>query len=189
MHAYIAQLPKGLDSYPECQAKGSVFRKVYEYSEQRLEGLPQALQEALDTPPTSTSYFPQCHALALIVGMVEARMLPSEEEAAWVVEAATHLFASPMYRILMFAATPKLVFKSAHLRWGAFFKGTKLKGTVAGREADLHLTAPERMFNDDLADIFVHVISAAVNYTKDENRATLEFIERVPTGLRYRGTW
>lgn len=171
LDAYIAQLPEGLDSFPECLAKASVVRKVYEFSELPLTGLPEPLQAVLDNPPPSSAWLPQVHVLALVVAMVEARELPPAREAAWIRDAATHLFASPMYRILMWAATPRLVFKSANVRWSAFFKGSHLSSDVEEHSAVVQLHAPRALFHEDLAKIFEHVIYAAVNYTKDDAAA------------------
>ncbi len=189
LRAYLNQLPQGLDSFPECRAKGSVFGKVYEFSEQRIEHLPPVLQALLERPPSATEWIPQCQALALIVAMVDARRLDSEAEKLWIREAATHLFASPMYRILMWAATPRMVFKSAHLRWSAFFRGTTLASVVFDRTATLILQAPPHMFNDDLARIFADVMYAAVNYTKEKGHASIELVGAHERGLEYRGGW
>lgn len=188
--AYLDQLPSGLRSFPRCLAKASVVRSVYAFSEQPIVGLPAALQQLLDVPPPSSSWIPQCHALALIVAMIEARRLEGEGEGAWVRAAATHLFASPMYKILMWAATPNLVFRTASVRWAAFFRGTALRSEVAEATARLSLEAPAKLFHRDLAEIFVHVIDAAVNYTKDgAAAATIELAQFGGGRHVYTGRW
>ena len=71
--AYLAQLPAGLDSHPECTAKASVVRKVYEFARDNpLVGLPEPLQRLLDEPLPSSTWVPQAQVLAAIVAMVEA---------------------------------------------------------------------------------------------------------------------
>jgi hypothetical protein len=190
VEAYIRQLPEGLDSFPDCRAKASIHRKVYEYSGLCLAGLPPRLQDLLDNPPPPSSQINQCQTLAMIVAMVEARELPPAEESLWIREAATHLFASPIYKILMWAATPRMVFKTANLRWSAFFRGTSIACEVGAREALVRLQTPTRLFNEDLARIFIDVLHAAVNYTKDASAsARIEFLRFTTEGLEYAGRW
>lgn len=188
--AYLAQLPEGLDSFAECEAKGSVVRKVYEFSALPLTGLPATLQRLLDSPESATSWVPQCHTLALILAMVESRGLSDEQESLWIREASTHLFSSPMYKILMWAATPRMVFKAANVRWSAFFRGNSLASHVEGREATVYLDAPTGLFNHDLALVFVDVIHAAVNYTRDEAGSARVALARFEPGIiEYAGSW
>jgi hypothetical protein len=190
LEAYLDQLPHGLDSFPECRAKASIHRKVYEYSGLPLVGLPPRLQGLIDNPPPASSQINQCQTLAMIVAMVEARRLPPTDESLWIREAATHLFASPMYKILMWAATPRMVFKTANLRWNAFFRGTSIESDVGEREALLRLKVPRHLFHEDLARIFVDVIHATVNYTKESSAsASIEFLRFTPEGLEYAGRW
>lgn len=188
--AYVEQLPQGLDSFPECCAKASIHRKVHEFAAQPLTDLPEPLQALLDEPPPPSTWVPQCHTLALVIALVESRGLSPRDESIWVRRAATHLFASTMYRILMWAATPGMVFKTANLRWRAFFRGSWLSSTVAERTASVRLHAPERLFHADLAGIFADVMSAAVNYTREpEARASLELVGIGTEGIDYRGRW
>ena len=189
--AYLAQLPAGLDSHPECTAKASVVRKVYEFARDNpLVGLPEPLQRLLDEPLPSSTWVPQAQVLAAIVAMVEARCFDPETEREWVRRAATHLFASSMYRILMWAATPRMVFKSAQIRWSAFFRGTRLESEVFERSARVRLISPDGLFNPDLQTIFAEVMYAAVNYTRDDaSAASLVLLEEDPERIEYLGTW
>lgn len=188
--AYIAQLPRGLESFPECEGKASVYRKVFEFADMPLQGLPPELQHLLDAPLPASTRVAQCQILALVVAMVEARRLDPRAEGAWIRQAATHLFSSQMYRLLMWAATPGIVFRTANLRWSAFFSGTSLSPEVSGRAAVLHLHAPPRLFNDDLSRIFVDVIWAAVNYTRKESGAASVTLGRHDAqGTHFDGAW
>jgi len=90
----------------------------------------------------------------------------------------------------MWAVSPRMVFKSANMRWSAFFRGSKLSSEVGEREARVRLHAPRGLFHLDLATIFTDVIHAAVNYTRDEaGSATVELARVEPSGIEYRGRW
>lgn len=184
--AYLGQLRGGLDGYPDCRAKASVIRKVYGYSGVTISGLPAPLQAQLDEPAASTAWGAQTTVLANILAIVESRRLEGEAERRFIQSAATQLFASPMYKILMWAASPRLVLKSAHLRWSAFFRGSELRSEVDDGEAQVVLSAPEGIFDEALAHVFTDVLYAALNYTRDENHATsLELAEFRPGRVTY----
>ncbi len=188
VHAYLGQLPDGLDSFPECRAKASVHRRVLGYSEIPLFGLPKPLQSLVDDPPPANTWIPQCQALALIVAAVESQQLDGQAENAWIQAAASHVFNSPMYRILMWAATPRLLFKGAHLRWSAFFRGSTLNPTVESNSAEVVLDCPRELFNADLGGIFEHVLKAAINFTEGGGGEIALELYR-PGALLYRGNW
>jgi hypothetical protein len=187
---YLRELPDGLDSFPECRAKASIHRTVYAHADAPLHGLPAELQQLLDEPPPPATWIPQCHTLALIIAIVESRGLDEGERGAWIRAAASTLFATPMYRILMLAATPRMLFKGANIRWSAFFRGSELRSTMGDHVAELELLAPAQLFNPALADIFTDVLRAAVNFTEDRSSgAQVDFDRFEPGCVHYRGRW
>lgn len=185
---YIAQLPEGLASFPECEAKASVHRRVVDYSGLALTGLPPELQRLIDEPPTHSTWIPQCQSLALLLATLDAVNLDQEAEVKWIRKASTHVFSSPMYRILMWAATPRTLFKGAHMRWSAFFRGSNLEAEVGDGQAYITLCSPEALFTRDLAGVFENVLAAATNFT-EEGDGSLALDEYVPGAIRYRGAW
>ncbi len=188
LERYIAQLPNGLDSFPECEIKASVFRTVLEFSDVALVGLPAPLQQLIEDPPPHNSWVPQCQGLALIIASVEAQQLAGDGEGAWIQAAAAKIFQSSMYRILMKVASPRILFKGSGMRWSAFFRGTSLAPVLGERVADIVLECPEPMFTLDLATIFEDVFRAATNFT-DENTGLLNLDTFSPGAVVYRGAW
>ena len=186
---FTSEAARGVQQEIEAEFSTDVERA--QSIQQELVELPKELQDVLDEPPPPNTWIPQTTALALIVSIVEARRLTASAESLWIRDAATHLFASPMYRILMQAASPRMVFKTAHLRWGAFFRGTELSSTVEDRVAELTLSGPPGLFNRDLAEIFEDVIFAAVHYTREHSPSTdLTLLGQAPNGaVYYRGQW
>jgi hypothetical protein len=189
--AYVDQLPEGLDSHPECQAKVSIHRIIYNFAQQPLQGLPAVLQAYLDDSAPAEKWMPQCHTLALIVAIVEARQLPPEEEAKWIRSAASLLFSTPMYKLLMWAISPRLMIRGADIRWSAFFRGTSLQPTIIGdREAELELRAPLGMFDETLARIFTDVLRSALTYAEyDSSTAQLDLASFEPGCITYAASW
>lgn len=188
LHRYIGQLSDGLESYPDCRAKASVHRRVLEISAPPLTGLPPVLQALVDEPPPANTWIPQCHALALILAAIEVQQNDPQSEHAWTQRASAHVFDSPMYRILMWAATPRLLFKGANLRWSAFFKGSSLEAVLSDRTAELILSCPATLFNQDLAEVFEDVLTAAAAFT-EEGRGGIELELYRPGEIVYRAWW
>lgn len=190
--AYVDQLPTGLASYPEVSAKASIHRLVAEVSGTRVDGLPRELQQHLDDPSVSSKWIPACHTLALVVALVEAQGLRPADEGAWVRTAAGRIFASPMYRILMWAASPRMIMKGANLRWSAFFRGCELVPSfrTGERACDLVIDAPAGLFNEDLARIFTDVLRSAMSFTEESDAGnTLDLVDFAPTRVHYVGRW
>lgn len=188
--AYIDQLPDGLDSYPECEAKVSIHRTVSSFAEQPLCGLPPVLQAHLDESAPADQWIPQCHTLALIVAIVEARRLERAEEAKWIRSAASLLFATPMYKLLIWAMSPRLMVKGADIRWSAFFRGSSLEATLGESEAEIELRAPPALFDRTLAVIFTDVLRSALSYSEyDSSGVQLELAEFERGCIRYAVSW
>ncbi len=190
--AYVRQLPAGLDSYPRATAKGSIVASVQRHAGEQLHGLPGPLQARVDHPDKATSWIPACHSLALVVAIVESRGLDRAAEAKWVRGAATSLFSSSLYRILMWAASPRLIMKQANVRWSAFFQGCALRSALRDRDSacDLFLEAPVGLFNEDLAMIFTDVLGAAVDHTEDRTASTtIELVAYRAGAVHYVGRW
>lgn len=188
--AYLDQLPAGLDSYPECEAKVSIHRTVQAFADRPLIGIPPVLQAHLDESAPAEKWIPQCHTLALIVAIVEARRLPPVEEAQWIREAASLLFSTPMYRLLIWAISPRLMVKGADIRWSAFFRGSSLHATLDESEAEVELRAPPGLFDPSLALIFVDVLRSALSYSEhDSSSVQLELAGFSPGCIRYAVSW
>ena len=200
---YVEQLPNGLESFGDCLGKVSVWRTVHGVHGGSLTGLPFELQHEFDHPSSASSWIPQAHVLAFILAMVESspevlgQVAQGESlstvEGPWIRKAARALFATPMYRILMWAASPRLLFKGANLRWSAFFRGSALRSEVyPSNEAKLLLEAPVGLFNEDLASVFTEVLRAAVSFTEESDghgQATVDFVDFQPGAVEYRGRW
>lgn len=169
-HAYLDALPAGLDSYPSCTAKASIARVVHDAHGAEIRGLPGVLHEALTMPAPHAAWIRQVHVLALILAMVETAPVdralePRLAEMRWIHTAAFGLFSTPMYRILMQAASPRMLVKGAGIRWKAFFRGSVLRSEMHDVGGLLHLESPPGLFNEDLAHVFVYVMRAALAST------------------------
>ncbi|NVB37424.1 hypothetical protein G6O69_06245 [Pseudenhygromyxa sp. WMMC2535] len=189
--AYLESLPLGLDGYPRLWAKSAIVRHIQNNSQVRIVGLPASLQDWLELP-TDKLWIPQAHTLALILALVEAQGYPahSEAERRWIRTAASDLFSSPLYALLMRAVSVRLLLQGANLRWSAFFRGSTLAAEVYGEEAELFLEAAVGLFDHNLANIFAEVTSAAMDFsTPCSPGRRVELIDCAPGRVHYRVSW
>ena len=66
---YLTSLPNGLDSYPQCEVKGSVLRQLADSTPVPFpsQGLPPQLEALVETPPLPSDWIPEVHFNALML--------------------------------------------------------------------------------------------------------------------------
>lgn len=123
---YIAALPKGLASYPQCLVKGAVLRGFLETSPALLktDGLDEELRHLIEAPPLPNEWFSEVHFNALMTSHEER--LPSASYDDWVYRRNRRLLESPLYRMLFLVMSPERLFTGMPRRWGAFRRGSEM---------------------------------------------------------------
>ncbi|MBL8684574.1 MAG: hypothetical protein JNK05_35695 [Myxococcales bacterium] len=127
MEQYIAALPKGLDSYPECQQKGSIFRSVFAgFDTSTLaDALPPELARLVRSPPQASEWVHEGNATAIY--LAAADVLWGDE--LFVTHAYKNNYAlldSTMYRILFRLVGARRLLTKAASSWALFHKGTSM---------------------------------------------------------------
>jgi hypothetical protein len=144
---YVETLPIGLESYPECQVKGSVLRGLSASSPVPFPRaiLPPPLLALLDDPPLPSDWIPEVPFLALMVAH-ESQPSPSAH-TQWAYERNRRLLRSPLYSVLFRVAGPARVFTGMTTRWQAFRRGTEvvMHEQTAGR-AVVELRYPGNLY-------------------------------------------
>jgi hypothetical protein len=147
--AYVAALPQGLASHPQCQVKGSVFRSLISSAPIELapSSLPDELAAKLREPPLPSEWSSEVHLNAL--GLAYQDRMPSDRHDRWVLERNERLLRAPLYRILFALVSPERIFVGFAHRWGAFRRGTELSLVErTGQRAALRLMYPRHLHND-----------------------------------------
>lgn len=144
---YVESLPAGLESYPECQVKGSVLRGLSMGSPCPFPRaiLPPPLLALLDAPPLPSDWIPEVPFLALMVA--HESQLSSGAQEQWAYDRNRRLLRSPLYSVLFRVAGPARVFTGMTTRWGAFRRGTEvvMQAQTAGR-AVVELRYPVNLY-------------------------------------------
>jgi hypothetical protein len=142
--AFVAALPRGLESYPACQQKASLVRALVEGEPIEVaEGLlPHAVAELLVHPPPANVWLPAAIGRTAWLAALDARF-PHDDEAAlaFADEAYAALTRSSMYSSLLQHLPPSVIAHGASYRWRAIYRGIDLEVrdvTATSAVASLH---------------------------------------------------
>lgn len=148
MTAYLAQLPAGVDSYPDVLEKASVYREylVGVDCEPLRRVLPPALLSMIDAPPPRSAWVAEVHVAALFLALSDTL----GEEAAFLelaYRANRRLLGGPMYRLLFSLLGPRTILKGAQSRWTHFHRGVTMHVAFVDHErgATVRLTFPPKL--------------------------------------------
>jgi len=188
--AYLAQLPEGLQSHPECQAKGSQIRTAVEGHDlgDAAAELPEPIRELFVAPPPPTAWVPMVYSDAVFHAVCD-RFYPTEAQMlAWCRERTLDLVRGPMYRRLVAVAGPKTFFRIADRVFFLFERGSELSIELGDREARIDVTHPPFLHTrlNHLGN--TAVIEAVIEMTGGRE-PTCELVESRSTGLVLRCRW
>jgi len=132
---YLAGLPAGLDSYPDCLAKGSISRLAlqgYEWLDLYKE-LPAPLAAGLQDRPLPSAWLPEVHSVALHLAVADGEAMDDRQVMKWSRVANTRLAESTMYQIVAKVASPSVLLRTAALSWRLLHRGVVLRIDDTGR--------------------------------------------------------
>ena len=182
--AWLAGLPFGLDSYPECQVKGSLLRRLVKSQtlQPHAPRLPAELCTWLEAPPLVSAWVPEVHLFAMLHA-VRDLVYDEPELHAFVSSGIERMISSPIYRIMFLVVTPKRLLHGIGRRWDQFHRGSTM--TVmrdAGSTIDVCVEHPPDLYSATIrgliAATFLTTVTAAggrgyrVEAMHDESTAT-----------------
>ncbi len=195
MQVYIDGLPQGLDSYPECLQKASIYREflVGIDCEALRPHLPPTLRAMIDAPAPVTAWVPEVHASALFLATRDA----FADDAAFVEHAYRgnrRLLDSPLYRLLFRVLGPRTMLRGARSRWGLFHRGgvemiLDLPADDDASHASLTLEYPPRVIAPLLALSYASAFRAAAELSGAQEvsvRVAVHGSEHVTYALSWR---
>lgn len=166
--AYLASLPKGLDSFPSCRVRDVTvepYARAFGALADEPE-LPTLLVDLFAGAGGGSSYPEVVFQAAHLV--VRDRVF--EDDAPfyeWIFNANALLFDRPIVRSLMRLVSPSLIVLGAAKRWGAFHDGSELTAdrvVISGDRAATfsHLKYPSGLFSKVFLGGLEHVFMAAL---------------------------
>ena len=169
--AYLAALPAGLASHPDCHAKASLYRAFI--GERAPPGLPDVLVDLMQHPRPVTAWIPEVHSHALLLAHYDMLGHDHASFARFTYDSQRELWQSKLYGFLMKLVSPARLITSAGKRWAQFHRGSSLDARELGAcEGELVLRHPSCLYDE------ISLIGLTEGL-----RAVLD-VSRVPSRLR-----
>jgi hypothetical protein len=126
---YVAGLPEGLASFPECLAKGSVLRStlLQQPVEEIAARLPPELRPLVLDPPVDSEWMSEAKFVAIYHAVADVRGYSDADVRTWARDRNRALFRNPAYRILMAVSSPATLIRGAAMRWSNWHRGSLLE--------------------------------------------------------------
>ncbi len=174
--AYLATLPSGLDSFPAHRAKASLVRtalSLYTFSDEQRDALPGRLRQMVEEPPTSNRWVFEVEYTALCLGPCDAHRWSDPEFSRFWYDLTKALMANALYAGLLGFLTPKLLLRTAALRWASFHKGVELSTRAAPGGLYLELGFPEGLIPRVCTQAYAQVFQATVDFSASRTQTRL----------------
>jgi len=191
MERYVGGLPAGLDSFPECLAKGSVLRStlVQQPIETIAGRLPPGLRALVTDPPVDSEWMSEARFAAVYLAIADIRGYADADVLVWARDRNRALFRNPAYRILMAVSSPATLLRGATMRWSNWHRGTTLEieGILdVGVRAALRF--PPGLFDDMMLRVFGEAFVAGLEMARARSPvSTVELAE--PGVAHYLVSW
>lgn len=156
--AWLERLPHGVDSYPECQVKGSLLRRLVKSQilHAHVDALPEPVRAWFETPPLPSAWVPEVH-LFVVLHALRDHVYDDAALAEFVSAGIHRMLSSPMYKLMFLVVSPKRLLYGIGRRWDQFHRGTTLDvGDDRGDTIDAVVTHPANMYSPT-----IHQVTAA----------------------------
>jgi hypothetical protein len=190
--AYLAHLPRGVDSFPEATGKVSVVRSFIESTNLELfedDRCPPAVAQLIRSPPPHSSWVSEVTMMAAFFALADHKHLSGAAAERWMYEQNKALLDSRMYRALVALAGPSLLMRGVQLRWNAFHRGSSLeiveqleKGT------SLRMRFPQGVFDEFLLNGFAGAMRASLELSRARS-VVVRLVEHTPRSALFHGSW
>lgn len=190
VHAYLAALPAGMDSYPEAQTKASVYQALHALYPvaPTLPALPPAARSELREPRAAGVWMSTVHANVLELACADVHGLSDARFVDAAFEMNRRLLKGPMYRALFYVMSTALMLRTAAGSWRRFHVGSELTMRAAGSAGEITLTFPTHLHPPLILMEKAQAYRAAIEATgAHEVEALLD--EVTPTSAHFTLSW
>lgn len=192
--AYIAGLPAGLDSYPDCLAHRSILEGLVRDHGHvgRAAGLPGPVRRLL-TLPVKDDWIPEVVFQAANLAIRDHAFEDDAGFMTWTTDWSRELLDKPVLKHLMRLLSPTLVVSGAAKRWKAVHVGSRLEARLlddeAGRARSVaRLTFPPHLFPELFLRGLVGVFDAAVRGARGRD-TRVRLLSHSDSHAEYETSW
>jgi hypothetical protein len=191
LSAYLAKLPAGIASYPECKVRTGTYEHVLlsdAGSRPSLAGVDSHVRDFLLVPSRGL-WVPEVNLLAGILAVGDQYGLSPEQHFDWLLERNRQLFRSVVYRAVMAFFSPEMLLRKSSERWGSFHLGTEFRTQyTSGKEAMAELIFPPHLFDEVVLKVFAGVFVAALERANAQ-WVSMTVTQVTPTRGPYKMEW
>jgi hypothetical protein len=147
-----------VDSYPGCQVKGSLLRRLVKSQmlQPHADALPEPVRAWFEAPPLVSAWVPEVHLFTLLHALRD-HVYDDAQLDDFVSAGIQRMISSPLYQIMFLVVTPKRLLHGIGRRWDQFHRGTSLEvGGDRGATIDAIVTHPANMYSPT-----IHHVTAA----------------------------
>ncbi len=189
LDAYLASLPDGLGSYPECVSKATLLRSSLEgYEDADVSDLDPELRELYASPPPATVWVPAAKVNAIFHAIIDLHHPTPRDVIEWARRRTLRMRDSPIYRRVLAVTSPNALFRVSAQLDRMFQRGTHIRPHLGDHEARFELTHPPYLVSpiNQLAN--VGMFEAMVELTGGKG-AVCEMTASSPMGATFEMTW
>ncbi|MGC4122133.1 MAG: hypothetical protein QM765_47655 [Myxococcales bacterium] len=189
---HLQSLPAGLDSHPECKAKGTLVRSYaagVPVEKVRGADLPAPVEALFLTPPANSAWVPEVVSWAGIFAVADLLGLDEPGFARWMAAKNRELFTNPVMRVVMNFTSPTLALALSSAYWGVIHHGSRLK--LVGSEeltARVALDYPDRLFGEKAAQGLAVAFTVALELSR-ARRPNVSLERWTPTESTFVARW
>ena len=155
VQSYLEQLPLGVASHPECEAKASVLRNALASRSLAhvLDELPAPVRELVVDPPPVSAWVREVHALVAMVAIRDVHFpagpVGLSEYEEWTHQRNRELLLRPLYRALFLVLSPDRLLDGMQKRWHHFRRGTSIELIERERgRATVRIRFPSNLYEE-----------------------------------------
>lgn len=188
---YLARMPRGLDSHPECMIKASVFRVFTDSRSIRhfpWDEAPPPIAKLLRTPVPYTEWLPEVQVMATTLALADHHKLSDAETVRWFHEANASLLNNRMYRAFMSLASPSMLIRAAPRAWSMFHRGSGFGVVQDGHEAQVTLRFAPYLYCDLVQRGLGEAIKIALTMSRAKT-IDVELVGATPRSCEYKLVW
>jgi len=191
LHRYLAGLPAGEASHPDCLVRSSLCHALIEGMPgpaPDVAGVPPLIARILKNPPVQI-WMPEVEVMALSLFIADRWQMTDAQAKQWLKRQNRSFFRSLMYRAVMAIVSPAALVPRAATRWSAVHRGSHLEARViAPTQGEMVLRFPEHLYDRSLLYHFTAVFEAALE-NSNAMLGEVELVESDAVHGVYRFAW
>lgn len=190
LREYLAALPEGLSSYPECVSKATLLRSSIEGHEDARLGadLPAELVELYRHPPPATVWVPAAKVNAILHVVIDLYYPRREDVIEWARRRTLRMRDNPIYARILRVTSVHALFRISQQLDRLFQRGTHITPHIEKGRARFELSHPPYLVSPINQVANVGMFEAMVEMTGGED-ARCEMTASSPTGATFEMIW